>query len=457
MDKTLNRLVADYLWSEELEQKPAWRRALFSGLRHAYVVVDDLARGELTLRAMSLVYTTLLSLVPLMAVSFSVLKAFGMHNKQLEPVLLRFLAPMGAQGIEITDKIIGFIDNVKIGVLGTFGIALLFYTAISLIQKVESTFNYIWRLEQHRSIGRRFADYGSVMLIGPLLVFSALGLSARVLRGGLAQELSDYVPFVQELLAFLTAATPYAMIIGAFTFFYMFIPNTRVKFKAGLIAGVVSGVLFQSLGWGFGSVVMSASNGGPYAIYSGFAVVILFMIWMYISWLILLVGSSIAFYVQHPEYVLPSRRGGALSIRQQEVLALQVMAIVAQRYYESRRPFSATDFALRLRIQIQGVTRVLAALSQAGLITRNSEDPPRYLPNVPLEKTSLKQVLDTVRNDSAMPPLTLGVPRKPVKGVAAVSEAIDRALDGALADITVRDMAIDGLPEGSPEKSANDV
>ena len=194
MDKTLNRFVAEYLWSEKLEQKPPWQRAMFSGLRYAYVVVDDLARGELTLRAMSLVYTTLLSLVPLMAVSFSVLKAFGMHNKQLEPVLLRFLAPLGEQGTEITSNIIGFIDNVKIGVLGTFGIALLFYTAISLIQKVEGTFNYIWRLEQHRSVGRRFADYGSVMLIGPLLVFSAMGLSASVLSGQLAQQISDYVP-----------------------------------------------------------------------------------------------------------------------------------------------------------------------------------------------------------------------------------------------------------------------
>ena len=454
MDKTLNRAAAEYLWSEKLEQKPGWQRALFSGLRYAYVVLDDLARGELTLRAMSLVYTTLLSLVPLMAVSFSVLKAFGMHNKQLEPVLLQFLAPLGEQGTQITSQIIGFIDNVKIGVLGTFGIALLFYTAISLIQKVEGTFNYIWRLDQHRSIGRRFADYGSVMLIGPLLVFSALGLSASVLSGGLAQRISNYVPFVQELLAFLTAATPYAMIIGAFTFFYMFIPNTRVKFKAALIAGVVSGFLFQSLGWGFGSVVVSASDSGTYAIYSGFAVVILFMIWMYISWLTLLVGSSIAFYVQHPEYVLPHHRSGMLSIRQQETLALQVMAIIAQRHYDSRRPFSATDFVLRLRTSIQGVTQVLTALSRARLITKNSEDPPRYLPNVPLEKTSLKQVLDTVRNDCATPPLALKTPAKPVKGVSEVRDTIDRALDSALTDISVRDMAIEGQPTSSANNEA---
>ena len=451
MDKTLNKFVADYLWSEKVVHYSPWRQKLIGALRLLYVVIDDLTKGELTLRAMSLVYTTLLSLVPMMAVSFSVLKAFGMHNKQLEPIMLQFLAPMGAQGVEITDKIIGFIDNVKIGVLGTFGVALLFYTAISLIQKIEATFNYIWRLDQHRSIGRRFADYGSVMLIGPLLVFSAIGLSASVLSGGFVQTISTHLPFVQHLISFATEAAPYLMIIAAFTFFYMFIPNTRVTVRAGLVAGVVSGVLFQSLGWGFGSVVVSASGSGTYAIYSGFAILILFMMWMYISWLILLVGSSVAFYVQHPEYIAPIRRSGDLSIRQRETLALQVMAIIAQRYYQSRKPFSASDFVYRLRVQIQGVTRVLRALKQAGLVTENNEDPPRYLPNAPLEQTSLKTVVDAVRSDGTVPMIALRVPRKPVQGVAEVTAAIDAALDAALASTTVRDMAIGEMDAGGAE------
>ena len=451
MDKTLNKFVADYLWSEKVVHYSPWRQKLIGALRLLYVVIDDLTKGELTLRAMSLVYSTLLSLVPMMAVSFSVLKAFGMHNKQLEPIMLQFLAPMGAQGVEITDKIIGFIDNVKIGVLGTFGVALLFYTAISLIQKIEATFNYIWRLDQHRSIGRRFADYGSVMLIGPLLVFSAIGLSASVLSGGFVQTISTHLPFVQHLISFATEAAPYLMIIAAFTFFYMFIPNTRVTVRAGLVAGVVSGVLFQSLGWGFGSVVVSASGSGTYAIYSGFAILILFMMWMYISWLILLVGSSVAFYVQHPEYIAPIRRSGDLSIRQRETLALQVMAIIAQRYYQSRKPFSASDFVYRLRVQIQGVTRVLLALKQAGLVTENNEDPPRYLPNAPLEQTSLKTVIDAVRSDGTVPMIALRVPRKPVQGVAEVTAAIDAALDAALASTTVRDMAIGEMDAGGAE------
>ena len=440
MDKTLNRFVAERLWAPEVTTYSFWRKRLIYLLRYLYVVLDDLAKGELTLRAMSLVYTTLLSMVPLLAVSFSVLKAFGMHNKQLEPIMLQFLAPMGDKGVEITERIIGFIDNVKIGVLGTFGIALLFYTAISLIQKIEATFNHIWRLEQHRSIGRRVADYGSVMLIGPLLVFSAIGLSASVLSGGAVQQVSEQLPPIAILVSFLTAAAPYLMIICAFTFFYMFIPNTRVTLRAGLVAGVVSGVLFQSLGWGFGSVVVSASDSGTYAIYSGFAILILFMMWVYISWLILLVGSSVAFYVQHPEYVVPSRRSGDMSIRQQEDLALGIMTVLAQRYYEGRRPLSASEFVARLRVQIQGVTRVLRALRTAGLITENSEDPPRYLPNAPLEKVTVREVLEAVRKEGGDGIIRVR-PRSEPGAVAEVRKSIDQAVNDALAEMSVKDMA----------------
>jgi membrane protein len=357
MEKTLNKFVADHLWSEAVADYPRWRQVIYAVLRYLYVVLDDLAKGELTLRAMSLVYTTLLSLVPMLAVSFSVLKAFGMHNKELEPIMLQFLAPMGEKGVEITQTVIGFIDNVKISVLGGFGIALLFYTAISLIQKIEATFNYIWRLEQHRSIGRRVADYGSVMLIGPLLVFSAIGLSASILGGAVVQQATQQLPFLARLVQHLTSAAPYLMIIAAFTFFYMFIPNTKVTLRSGLTAGVVSGVLFQTVGWGFGSIVVSATGSGTYAIYSSFALLILFMMWMYISWLILLVGSSVAFYVQHPEYVVPMKRDGGLSIEQQEKLALQIMALMATRYYRGDPPLTAGEYQYQLRTQIENDQR----------------------------------------------------------------------------------------------------
>ncbi len=453
MEKTLNKFVADHLWSEAVADYPRWRQVIYAVLRYLYVVLDDLAKGELTLRAMSLVYTTLLSLVPMLAVSFSVLKAFGMHNKELEPIMLQFLAPMGEKGVEITQTVIGFIDNVKISVLGGFGIALLFYTAISLIQKIEATFNYIWRLEQHRSIGRRVADYGSVMLIGPLLVFSAIGLSASILGGAVVQQATQQLPFLARVVQHLTSAAPYLMIIAAFTFFYMFIPNTKVTLRSGLTAGVVSGVLFQTVGWGFGSIVVSATGSGTYAIYSSFALLILFMMWMYISWLILLVGSSVAFYVQHSEYVVPMKRDGGLSIEQQEKLALQIMALMANRYYRGDPPLTAGEYQYQLRTQIQGVSRVLKALERAGLVTEDYEDPARYLPNKPMEQVSVLRVLEAVRGYGS-PLLRDGRRGIRMAGVERVNRAFHQAVADSLKSVTIKSMALDLERENGGGKEA---
>ena len=161
---------------------------------------------------------------------------------------------------------------------------------------------------------------------------------------------------------------------------------------------------------------------------------------VYISWLILLVGSSVAFYVQHPEYVVPSRRSGDMSIRQQEDLALGIMTVLAQRYYEGRRPLSASEFVARLRVQIQGVTRVLRALRTAGLITENSEDPPRYLPTAPLEKVTVREVLEAVRKEGGDGIIRVRT-RSELGAVAEVRKSIDQAVNDALAEMSVKDMA----------------
>lgn len=440
-NKTLNPFIAAQLWSEQAANRPAWQRKIIVVLRYLYVLADDIAKGQLTMRAMSLVYTSLLSIVPLMAVSFSVLKAFGVHNKQLEPFLLTALEAFGDKGVEITGTIIGFIENVNIRYLGGVGIVLLLYTAISLIQKIEGSFNYVWRLQQHRSIGRRFTDYGSVMLIGPLLVFSAIGMSASVLGGAFVKDASQF-----ELIAWavgaLTKSLPYLMIIAAFSFFYMFIPNTKVKLRAGIIAGVVTGILWQTVGWLFGSIVVNATGSSTYAIYSGFALLILFMIWMYISWVILLIGGSLAFYVQHPEYVVPTRREGGMSAQQQERLALQIIALITQRQYANKEPMGAEQFVRRLGSQIQGVQMVLSALLEAGLIEETNHDIVRYLPRAAMENTTVISVLEAVRSANAMPPLYRRSSIDAVAGVRDAEQLIQDATHAALNNMSVKDMAL---------------
>lgn len=196
-------------------------------------LTGDIQEGGLDYRAMSLVYTTLLSLAPLLAVSFSVLTAFGVHN-QMEPVLLELVAPLGRQGAEIVDRIIGFVSNIKVGVLGFVGFATLFYTVLSLLQKIEESFNHVWRVKRLRSFQRRFSDYLSVLLVGPVLVFSALGLIASMANTEIAQTIIGREPF-GTLYYLLGLILPYLLIVGAFTFAYRFIPNTHVNFRLDLM------------------------------------------------------------------------------------------------------------------------------------------------------------------------------------------------------------------------------
>ncbi|MFA9614334.1 MAG: YihY/virulence factor BrkB family protein, partial [Deltaproteobacteria bacterium] len=278
------------VWEVELSSLPWWKARLTRVLRVFYVVIRDLLEGQLTLRAMSLVYTTLLAMVPLLAVSFSVLKGFGVHN-QIEPLLLNFLRPMGERGVEMSSRIIGFVDSVRAGVLGSVGFALLIYTVISLIQKIERACNDTWHVSRSRPLSQKFSDYLSVILIGPVLVFTALGITASVMSTAVVQKMVAIKVF-GSLMELATTLVPYLLVIAAFTFVYIFIPNTRVRFRSALTGGLVAGVLWETSGWAFASFVVKSSN--YTAIYSGFAILIMFMIWLYLSWLIVLVGASVA-------------------------------------------------------------------------------------------------------------------------------------------------------------------
>jgi len=327
------------LWQEVSEQSHTIWRWLINTLRFSSIMVRELATGELNLRAMSLVFTTLLSLVPLIAVAFSVLKAFGVHN-QIEPVLLSVLEPLGDKGIEITANIIGFVQNVKVGVLGSVGVAMLFYTIIALVQKIENAFNFVWRVKRPRTLARRFTDYLSVVMIGPVLVFTALGLAATALNHNVVQQLQAIEPF-GTLILFATKSIPYLMIISAFTFLYKFIPNTQVKLLPALIGATVAGVMWVSVGVVFAKFVASSSS--YTAIYSSFAILFFFMIWLYLAWLILLVGSQVAFYLQHPNLVRVGGQSNRLSPRLREKEGLWLMTVIARQFLQQKAAMTLDD------------------------------------------------------------------------------------------------------------------
>lgn len=436
------------VWDRPLNEMPRWQRTLVSLVRLAFAVGRDLASGHLTLRAMSLVFTTLLAFVPLMAVSFSVLKGFGVHN-QLQPTLHNFLAPLGERAEEITDNIIGFVENIEVGVLGALGLAFLLYTAVSLIQKIEEAFNFTWNVSRSRSLVRKLSDYFSVMLIGPLLVFVALGITATLASTEVVQALLAIEPF-GTLYRWGTRLVPFVLVISAFAFIYMLMPNTRVQFGAALFGAVIAGIAWETIGHLFARFVVTSTN--YTAIYSGFAILLLFMIWLYLSWLILLTGSSIAFYRQYPEYLARGGRSAArLAPAQQERLALAIMGVTARAFDEGAQPPGRDTLSHRLGVPMETVQRVLDALERARLVRTTNGEPPGYIPARPPSRITVKAVLDAIRCEGWQPRFLREYPQAREDRVMAL---IDAALERAAGQLTID--RLDTLPADDDTAATRD-
>lgn len=348
----------------------------------------DMTQGDLTLRAMGLVYTTLLSLAPLLALGFSVLKGFGVHNR-MEPLLVSLLSPMGDKAEELTRQILGFVDNVQVGVLGVAGLTILLYTVISLMQKIEEAFNHVWRVPKSRSLTHQFRDYLSVVMVGPILLFSALGMWSAVSNTGLVQAVSTTQPF-GLLLGWLVSISPALLMVLSFTFLYLFMPNTRVQPTAALTGAIVAGVLWQVAGKLFAAFVVS--SGQQTAIYSVFASLFLFMLWLYVAWIIVLSGARLAYYLQYPDAVYLHSQPSAASMETREVLAATLLGEVGRRFLKQRAPPTLDELHESMPVSRFLLQDTLEDLINYGILSRDDGNPARYLLRVSPDRLTVEDI-----------------------------------------------------------------
>jgi membrane protein len=428
--------VTEFIWDRDLK-RAGWPKACaFHVLRVFYVMLRDLRDGQLTLRAMGLVYTTLLSAVPLLAIGLSVLKGFGVHN-EFAPVLRDFLAPMGQQGNEIADRVLGFVDNTRVGILSSVGVVLLLYTVLSVMQKIEDALNYIWHVAEKRSFSRRFSDYLSVLLIGPVLVVASTGLSGAAMNNDVISYVSQFEPLGMVIRA-AAILVPLVLAIAAFTMIYIFIPNTKVQLSAALVGGSVAAILWKIAGWFF--TVFVVSSGKYEAVYSAFASLIVFMLWLYTSWLILMIGASVAFYHQRPEFLSVQRERARLSARVKEKLALLIMHRLAVTSYANGTPASAAELTEASGVSSDLAGAVIETLAGAGFLVRTADRVDRYLPGRPLDTITVLDVIQTVRKDGEdrrAPYETL----TPVESVDRKMQELAEAAQSVIGGVTVKDLA----------------
>ncbi|MBL8199005.1 MAG: YihY family inner membrane protein [Chromatiales bacterium] len=419
--KTLTEAIDHALWRRDLSGRPWPERLAWTVARYINAVVRDLLGGQLTLRAMSLVYTTLLSTVPLLALSFSVIKIFGVHNR-LQPQLYRLMEPLGPKGVEIIDWVIRAIDNLEGGVLGTISLVFLIYTAIAMVEKVESTFNYVWQVTRPRHLAKRLSEYISVLLIGPVVMTFALGLIASIGAHSVVQTLRAIEPFGSAIVV-LGQVLPYVLVIAVFTFLYKFMPNSAVRFGAALTGGVAAGVMWAFVGSVFASVV--ALSSGHQAIYSTFAVAVSALIWLYLSWLILLVGAQIAFYAQNPLYLRLGQQVPHLANELRERIALNIMYLVGMAFRTGDTACTIESVSDAMGVPGPATAPVLSALEAAGLVRSN--DQAGLMPGREMSRITLAEVLAAVRAGGDTGALQPPVWAAPVDRLASdVQAAVER-------------------------------
>ena len=395
--KNKGRLMDDWLWKTDLTQAALWQRMAIKSLQIIYAVVRDLRDGQLSLRAMSLVYTTVIAIVPLLALSFSVLKGFGLHN-EVEPALLEGLVSLGDKRFDIVSNVMGFIDNIKVGVLGAVGFALLIYSVISMMHKIEKSFNYTWQIKRDRNMSQRFRDYLSVIFVAPLMIFLSAAITTSA-NTGVAVSYIESMPAGSSFVNFISTLIPYLIMSWGFAFIYMFLPNTKVKLLAAFVGGLVTAIIWKFMGWGVSTFV--ANSASSLAIYSAFASVIILMVWMYVGWLVLLVGASVAFYFQNPQYILIRRDNVHLSGEDSESLALSLLYLIGLHYQKNLAAWESDALSKKLAVAPHLVDDMLDFLESANYIVRTGESSASIYPAKPAEKIILAKVLRQLREQGA--------------------------------------------------------
>ena len=448
MLKKFQERFAYEIWHQDAHKMSRSRRILVFWVRMFHVLGQDIIGGELNLRAMSLVYTSILSLVPLLAFSFAVLKGFGVQEK-MQPLLVGLFAPLGPKAPELAGKVVDFVDHVKAGVLGTLGLLLLLYTVISLVRKVEAAFNHVWRVREPRSFVEGFGHYLSVIMVGPLLLVGALGLTATVSSPAAVDHI---VGASAGGVLFVAAAKllPYVMVIAAFTFIYMFVPHTYVQFKAAVAGASAAGIAWELAGWLFATLAVTSTRLA--AIYSGFAILIMFMIWLYVSWLIVLLGSQVAFYMQNPELVRHGLRRNEVGGRTMERVAIHVMYLIGRAYHESHTPWSREQLSRRLHLPTDIVLDVLDRLRHRGLIMMVTGRIRRYVPATDMGNITLKDIILAVRQN----PAHTGDADRHIRSIPqaeGVVQAIDQAVLIAVGNRTLKDLITEGEAEDLDTKT----
>jgi membrane protein len=298
---------------------------------------------------------------------------------------------------------------------------MLFYTVVTLVAKVEDALNQIWRLPRSRTWSQRITAYLSVVLVGPVMVFTALTLTASAQSYWLVERLVQ-IGFVSYVLTLTTNVMPFVLLCATFTFLYKLIPYTSVRLTSALIGGATAGILWQLVGTAFAAFV---ANSARYAaIYSSFAIMVVFLIWLYVGWLIFLIGAEVAYFHQHPAAFLREALSGGRGHRFREWLALSALAEITRRHLSAAAPWQPTELAAYLGVS--SLEDLIDDFVRAGILLRAAEPEGVALARA-AETVTVKEVLDIVGAAATVDARRPG-PAKDI--LLCCDQSVQKALEG---------------------------
>ncbi len=423
------------IWEFDLAKTPPLKGFFIKLFRFGYIVYREFTQGQLNLRAMGLVYTTLLSLVPLLAVVFSILKAFGGHEV-IRPLLLRVFQPLGPNGPEVVNRIMAFVENLNVGVLGFVGMMFLLYTVVSLLKKIEDALNFIWKVKRQRGMVRRISNYVSIIILGPILLFSSFAFSTTIKKSILLQRVLSQ-EIIGGVLVVLSSIMPFVSLILTFFLLYIFIPNVKVRPSSAFVGAATAAVLWHFTGKAFTEFVATANK---YTIvYSTFAVLILFIIWLYIGWFVILAGAEIAYYHQYPQFLAIKEEQVLMSNHMKERVSLAILYLLGRKAIEGTLPLSINEIVQKLNLPFHLVQEVMEVLLRCRLVLETSAEVPSYVPAQDIGSIKMKDIYKKVR--IAGQKLEGG--SIAIGPVDEIMTKIDSAIEASLGSVTLKEIVRD--------------
>ncbi|MEW5894963.1 MAG: YihY/virulence factor BrkB family protein [Candidatus Omnitrophota bacterium] len=363
--KAVNFLTED-IWRIRSDKLPRSKSFLLRQLRIIVLAIKGFDEDKCQLRAASLTFFTLLSIVPMVAMAFGVAKGFGFENNLQAVLMERF---PGQE--EVISRIIEFaqslLRNTQGGIIAGVGVAILFWTVIKVLGNIENSFNEIWGVKHSRTLARKFSDYLSIMLIAPILLILSSSLTVLITSHVtmVVERIYFLGPFAAALLLSLKIL-PFVFLWILFTFVYTFIPNTRVSFRSGFLGGLVAGTIYQIVQWMYISLQIGTSRYG--AIYGSFAALPLFLVWLQLSWTVLLFGAEISFAEQNVETYEFEPDCLKVSNYFKRLLALRITHLCVRNFSAAKTPWTAAQISHRLETPIRLVRQILFELTEAGVL-----------------------------------------------------------------------------------------